>query len=60
MPKRRVLAYNLDPNQPGDHFLFNLVISIVALPVNFVASLPGALRRPRSAAASTAASRRRC
>ena len=42
MPKRRVLAYNLDPNQPGDHFLFNLVISIVALPVNFVASLPGA------------------
>ncbi len=24
MPKQRVLAYNLDPNQPGDHFLFNL------------------------------------
>jgi hypothetical protein len=44
MPKRRVLAYNLDPNQKGDDFLFNLVISIVALPVNFVASLPGALR----------------
>jgi hypothetical protein len=43
MPKRRVLPYNLDPNQPGDHFLFNLMISIVALPVNFVASLPGAL-----------------
>jgi hypothetical protein len=43
MPKRRVLAYNLDPNQKGDHFLFNLLISIVALPVNFVASLPGAL-----------------
>jgi hypothetical protein len=43
MPKKRVLAYNLDPNQPGDHFLFNLLISIVALPVNFVASLPGAL-----------------
>jgi hypothetical protein len=42
MPKKRVLAYNLDPNQPGDHFLFNLLISIVALPVNFVASLPGA------------------
>ncbi len=42
MPKKRVLAYNLDPNQPGDHFLFNLVISIVALPVNFVASLPRA------------------
>ena len=44
MPKKRVLAYSLDPNQKGDHFLFNLVISIVALPVNFVASLPGALR----------------
>jgi len=44
MPKRRVLAYSLDPNQKGDHFLFNLVISLVALPVNFVASLPGALR----------------
>ncbi len=44
MPKRRVLAYNLDPNQKGDNFLFNLLISIVALPVNFVASLPGALR----------------
>ena len=43
MPKKRVLAYNLDPNQPGDHFLFNLLISIVALPVNFVASLPGAI-----------------
>lgn len=43
MPKKRLLAYNLDPNQPGDHFLFNLLISIVALPVNFVASLPGAL-----------------
>jgi len=43
MPKKRVLAYNLDPNQKGDHFLFNLLISIVALPVNFVASLPGAL-----------------
>jgi hypothetical protein len=44
MPKRRVLAYSLDPNQKGDDFLFNLLISIVALPVNFFASLPGALR----------------
>ena len=44
MPKRRVLAYSLDPNQPGDHFLFNLTISLVAIPVNFVASLPGAVR----------------
>ncbi len=44
MPKRRVLAYSLDPNQPGDQFLFNLLISPVALSVNFIASLPGAVR----------------
>jgi hypothetical protein len=44
MPKRRVLAYSLDPNQPGDHFLFNLLIAVPALVVNFAASLPGALR----------------
>ena len=44
MPKRRVLAYSLDPNQPGDHFLFNLIIAVVAIPVNLVASLPGAFR----------------
>jgi hypothetical protein len=43
MPKRRVLAYSLDPNQPGDHFLFNLLISPVAIIVNFVASLPRAI-----------------
>jgi len=44
MPKRRVLAYSLDPNQPGDEFLFNLVIAPVAIVVNLVASLPGAAR----------------
>jgi hypothetical protein len=44
MPKRRVLAYSLDPNQSGDQFLFNLLISPVAIVVNFVASLPGAVR----------------
>ena len=43
MPKRRVLDYSLDPNQPGDHFLFNLLISPVAIVVNFAASLPGAV-----------------
>jgi hypothetical protein len=42
MPKRRVLAYSLDPNQPGDQFLFNLLIAPVAILVNLVASLPGA------------------
>jgi hypothetical protein len=44
MPKRRVLGYSLDPNAPGDQFLFNLLISPVAIVVNFVASLPGAIR----------------
>ena len=44
MPKRRVLDYSLDPSQPGDHFLFNLLIAPVAFTVNFVASLPGAFR----------------
>lgn len=43
MPKRRVLAYSLDPNQPLDHFLFNLFIALVAVPVNLVASIPGAV-----------------
>jgi len=44
MPKKRVLAYSLDPNQPGDHFLFNLCIAPFAIVVNLVASLPGAIR----------------
>jgi hypothetical protein len=44
MPKRRVLAYSLDPEQKADELVFNLAISLVAFPVNFVASLPGALR----------------
>jgi hypothetical protein len=43
MPKRRVLAYSLDPNQPGDHFLFNLLISPIAIVVNFAVSLPQAV-----------------
>ncbi len=44
MPKRRVLDYSLDPNQPGDQFLFNLAISPVAIAVNFIASVPATLR----------------
>jgi hypothetical protein len=44
MPKRRILDYSLDPSQTGDQFLFNLAISPVAITVNFVVSLPGALR----------------
>ncbi len=44
MPKRRVLDYSLEPGQKGDSFLFNLLISPVAITVNFLASLPGAIR----------------
>ncbi|HWH37804.1 MAG TPA: hypothetical protein VNT28_08510 [Candidatus Limnocylindrales bacterium] len=44
MPKKRVLDYSLDPGQPGDEFLFNLAIAVIAIPVNFVLSLPGTLR----------------
>ena len=44
MPKRRVLPYSLDPTQPGDQFLFNLLIAPVAIAVNLAASLPAAAR----------------
>ncbi len=44
MPKKRVLGYSLDPNQPGDQFLFNLLIAPVAIAVNLVASLPSTVR----------------
>ncbi|CAN5711657.1 hypothetical protein BH23CHL8_BH23CHL8_08590 [soil metagenome] len=44
MPKRRQLAYSLDPGQPGDEFLFNLLIAPVAISINFLASLPGAVQ----------------
>jgi hypothetical protein len=40
MPKRRVLPYSLDPDQPGDQFLFNLIIAPFAITVNLLASLP--------------------
>jgi hypothetical protein len=44
MPKKRVLDYSLDAGQSGDQFLFNVFLAIVAVPVNFVASLPGAVK----------------
>ncbi|MFN8517954.1 MAG: hypothetical protein U0667_00885 [Chloroflexota bacterium] len=44
MPKRRVLDHSLEPDQPGEQFLFQLLISPVAIAVNFVASVPGAFR----------------
>jgi hypothetical protein len=43
MPKRRVIRYDLDRRQGAAGFLANLVLAIVAVPVNLVASLPGAL-----------------
>jgi hypothetical protein len=43
MPKKRVLDYSLDAGQSGDQFLFNIFLAIVAMPVNFVASVPGAV-----------------
>ena len=59
MPKNRVLAYSLDPNQPGDQFLFNLLIAPVAILVNFMASLPGGGPGHAPAARSTRRARRR-
>lgn len=44
MPKRRALDYSLDPTQPGDQFLFNLLIAPVAIVVNLAVSLPDAVR----------------
>lgn len=44
MPKRRVLDHSLEADQPGEQFLFQLLIAPVALTVNFLASLPGAVR----------------
>jgi len=43
MPKKRVLDYSLDPGQSGDVMLFNLLIAPVAIVVNFLTSLPGAI-----------------
>jgi hypothetical protein len=42
MPKKRLLPYSLDPTQPGDQFLFNLLLAPASIAVNLVASLPGA------------------
>jgi hypothetical protein len=43
MPKRRVIAYTLRRGQSPAAFIGNLARAVVAVPVNFVASLPGAL-----------------
>jgi hypothetical protein len=43
MPKKRVLDYSLDPGQPAEQVVFNAILAVVAIPVNFVASLPSAV-----------------
>lgn len=44
MPKKRVLDYSLNADQPAEHVVFNAILAVVAIPVNFVASLPTAIR----------------
>lgn len=43
MPKVRVVRYTLQRGQPPARFAANLVRGIVGVPVNFVASIPGAV-----------------
>lgn len=43
MPKKRILGYSLDAEQDGESFLFHAALGLIAIPVNFVASLPGAI-----------------
>jgi len=44
MPKRRVVRYTLARGQALPARLRNLATAVVAIPVNFVVSLPGAVR----------------
>jgi hypothetical protein len=43
MPKRRLVRYSLSRNQPPARFAVNVLLAIVGVPINFLASLPGAL-----------------
>ena len=43
MPKHRVIRYTLERGQSPASFARNMAIGVVAVPVNFVASVPGAL-----------------
>lgn len=44
MPKKRVIRYDLTRRHGIGRFVVNLAVSVVAFPVNLVASVPGALR----------------
>jgi len=43
MPKRRLIRYTLSENQAGAAFVANMAVGLVAVPVNFVISIPVAL-----------------
>jgi hypothetical protein len=43
MPKRRLIRYSLDRNQPIGSLAVNLAKALIGFPVNLVASLPGAV-----------------
>lgn len=43
MPKHRVIRYSLDRSQPAGRFLRNVLVAVVAVPVNFIVSLPDAV-----------------
>jgi hypothetical protein len=43
MPKKRIIRYSLDRSQPLARLLLNLLVAPVAITVNFVVSLPGAV-----------------
>ena len=40
MPKRRLIRYTLNENQSGAAFVGNVALALVAVPVNFVISVP--------------------
>jgi hypothetical protein len=44
MPKRRVVAYSLEPGQSRGRLLVNLALAPLAIAANFLASIPGAVR----------------
>jgi hypothetical protein len=43
MPKRRLIRYRLSSNQSGAAYMANLLLALVAVPVNLIASVPGAM-----------------
>ena len=48
MPKRRMINYDLEREQGWLRVAFNVLLGVVAVPVNFLASVPAAVRAYRS------------